>query len=97
MAVGANATARPATLASHPAGCHLSSHRRADVQTVQPETLHTATLQGIDFGNFDAVVSTQRWRLPASPAARYMNSGDRLAAETERADASIRQDLYEAA
>ena len=36
------------------------------------------TMEAIDFANFDAAVSTQRWRLPASRAARRMSSGDRL-------------------
>ena len=31
---------------SHPAGCASTSHRRADVQAVEPETLHTATVRG---------------------------------------------------
>ena len=54
-------------------------------------------MEGIDFASFDAAASTQLWRLPASPTARHMSSGDRLTVKTERADASIRQDLYEAA
>ena len=58
-----------------------TSHRPADVQAVQPEALHTATVEGIDFANFDAAVSTQRWRLPASWAARRMGSRDRLTAK----------------
>ena len=98
MGFGANYTDRPAaSRVTRPDVPLPPSHRRADVQAVQPETLLTVTVEGIDFANFDAAVAPQRWRLPASPAARHMNSGDRLAVETERADASIRQDLYDAA
>ena len=84
-------TASRATRPDEPSTSHLP----ADVQAVQHEACHTATMEGIDFANVDAAVSTQRWRLPASRAARCMSSGDQLTAKTERADASIRQDLYE--
>ena len=51
-------------------------------------------MEAIDFANFDAAVSTQRWRLPTSRDAGCMSSGDRLTEKTERAGASVRQDLY---
>ena len=37
-----------------------TSHLPADLQAVQPEARHTATMEAIDFANFDAAVSTQR-------------------------------------
>ena len=75
----------------------ITSHRPAVVQAVQTQALHTATVEGTDFANFDAAVLTQRWRLPASCVAGRMSARDRLTTRTERADTSIRQDLSEAA
>ena len=44
----------------HPTGCFPStSHLPTDLQAVQPEARHTATMEAIDFANFDAAVSTQ--------------------------------------
>ena len=64
----------PHGLASHPAGCPIYLPSRCGRQAVQAETLHTATVEAIYFANCDAAVATQRWRLPASRAARRMSS-----------------------
>ena len=70
-----------------------TSRLPANVQADEHEGRQRATVEAIDFANFDAAVSTQRWRLPTSRDARCMSSGDRLTDKTERAGASVRQDL----
>ena len=66
----------PHGLASHPAGCPIYLPSRCGRQAVQAETLHTATVEGIDFANLDAAVSTQCCHLPANWAARRMRCRD---------------------
>ena len=42
------------------AGSGRAGWGTTDLQAVQPEARHTATMEAIDFANFDAAVSTQR-------------------------------------